>query len=54
MANYISKTKSPSGEDLGNKLLQSIREMKSGKIARATQGNAGGLPQNHEPVGRNK
>ena len=37
MTKRISKTKSASGEDLGKKLLQSIREMKTGKIARATQ-----------------
>ena len=37
MTKRISKTQPSSGEDLGKKLLQSIREMKSGKIARATQ-----------------
>jgi putative transcriptional regulator len=37
MTRRASKTKASSGQDLGKKLLQSIREMKSGKIARATQ-----------------
>ena len=34
----IRKAKSPAlGEELGLKLLQSVREMKAGKIARVTQ-----------------
>lgn len=32
----MSKTQM-SGEELGNKLLQSVKEMKAGKVARATQ-----------------
>ncbi len=31
------KTKSITGEELGNKLLKSVNEMKAGKAARATQ-----------------
>jgi len=31
------KTKSMTGTELGNKLLKSVREMKAGKAARATQ-----------------
>lgn len=37
MTKPTSKAKPVSDEDLGKKLLQSIREMKSGKVARATQ-----------------
>ena len=32
-----NQTKQMSGEELGNKLLKSVREMKAGKTARATQ-----------------
>lgn len=31
------KTKGITGTELGNKLLKSVREMKAGKVARATQ-----------------
>ena len=31
------QTKKMTGTELGNKLLKSVREMKSGKVARATQ-----------------
>jgi putative transcriptional regulator len=31
------KSKSVDSEELGNKLLKSVREMKAGKVARATQ-----------------
>ena len=31
------KSKSIDSEELGNKLLKSVREMKAGKVARATQ-----------------
>lgn len=31
------KTKTLTGEELGNKLLKSVQEMKAGKAARATQ-----------------
>jgi len=33
----MSKRKEMTGEELGEKLLQSVREMKAGKAARATQ-----------------
>ena len=33
----MSKNKTMTGEELGEKLLQSVREMKAGKAARATQ-----------------
>lgn len=33
----MSKSKAMTGEELGQKLLQSVREMKAGKAARATQ-----------------
>ena len=37
MTKRTSKLKATTGEELGQKLLQSIREMKAGKVARATQ-----------------
>ncbi|MCC2637832.1 MAG: family transcriptional regulator [Moraxellaceae bacterium] len=33
----MSKRKEMTGAELGEKLLQSVREMKAGKVARATQ-----------------
>ena len=33
----VQSTKSMTGEELGSKLLQSVREMKAGKAARATR-----------------
>ncbi len=33
----IKKSKTMTGSKLGNKLLKSVREMKAGKVARATQ-----------------
>ena len=33
----IKKSKTMTGTELGNKLLKSVREMKAGKVARATQ-----------------
>ena len=33
----MSKSNVMTGEELGEKLLQSVREMKAGKVARATQ-----------------
>lgn len=37
MTKRTPNAKPNSDDDLGKKLLQSIREMKSGKVARATQ-----------------
>jgi putative transcriptional regulator len=37
MAKRTSKSKPASGEELGRKLLQSVREMRAGKAARVTQ-----------------
>jgi len=37
MAKRTTKTKAMTGEELGQKLLRSVREMKAGKAARATR-----------------
>jgi putative transcriptional regulator len=37
MANQAQSKRGPSGEELGLKLLQSVREMKAGQVARVTK-----------------